>query len=924
MRAPVLLALLGITACAPAPHVVLEFPDAAAEAEAAEMSVYALAADTDCAPLMRNGQIFGWILTTTFRLPLTDDAHLGKLARGPAVFFAQARDASGRVFLRGCVATNAGGDVVLRLHRVVKPVTMREGEVVVVDVVANDAMGNPAVVELRDAPRFATYDAAARVMRLTPGPADQGTYEFSIEPPPGGNAAFSQQVVVTVEDVPRPLEWHRAYRGWVGRFDSSALWDGQLRQLYVTGGRDFGVELAKMSRTLYTTSKPADALTDFRILDFNADGGVPNWETRRFTRVNSSGKFGHAMGFVRLGRAPGGERLGFVLGGFDGAQISGESLLFRPAAPVTTASAPTMLNDNGTTFHFGMAVAVAPDSTSTYLFGGDRGTSGAKADLLEVWMPSAGIVNVDRLATGTTPQPAGRSKATLTLAENPRRLVVIGGRSVNGTAETLYGDAWIICLEELAPKCPPGSRLQWMRVTNPGGDVFPGSGTTGVFAHVAGYDVANDRVITYGGLGVVNNLTWLFEDVFALELGNAMPVDGGVSARFVHLPAPGGPLGLVGAAATQDTDGGRLLIYGGITGRVLDGTAQLDTTEDVWALGLTPGNEKLTKVTVAPQYDVPARRVAGNVLPRGPMMLGGQSESSNAAGWPTDIWRIEPDGGATRVNVPGFTPLPLANMTVTYNPDLDEYWMYGGRRASLLPTPALYRYKLDGGFTFIDQFDVNPRWGHSAAWDERNHRMLFFGGIGLDETTGMTQPLNEVLALVLEADGGLSTTKLEPTGTPPPPRYGAIAGYDRFAQRLLVFGGTARVGTGEQDVVDAWELSLVPGQERWMQIDARGAATDLPETIYFPAGAWTQENPPSLYVIGTVRRQGGTYAFIDGVWRLKLDAQPTWVRQQVPDFAPRARVFPGFAYDEVNQRIFLSGGAADPVFRNDVWYLTLP
>ena len=65
----------------------------------------------------------------TAKLPLDENAHLGKLARGPTVFFAEIRDANGLPYLRGCQATGSGSDVVIVLQHVVRPLRMKEGEV---------------------------------------------------------------------------------------------------------------------------------------------------------------------------------------------------------------------------------------------------------------------------------------------------------------------------------------------------------------------------------------------------------------------------------------------------------------------------------------------------------------------------------------------------------------------------------------------------------------------------------------------------------------------------------------------------------------------------------------------------------------------------------------------------------------------------
>src|SRR6185436_2112207 len=131
---------------------------------------------------------------------------------------------------------------------------------------------------------------------------------------------------------------------------------------------------------------------------------------------------------------------------------------------------------------------------------------------------------------------------------------------------------------------------------------------------------------------------------FELDLSASVPDGGTVNAPWRLLPpaSDGGLLGLVGAAAAQDSDGGRLLLYGGVTGRFLNGKGQLDLLEDVWSLGLTPGNEHLTRIPVTGLPPFPKRRGGAGLTTRAPFLLfGGDGEDTQ----PLDEWLINSDGG---------------------------------------------------------------------------------------------------------------------------------------------------------------------------------------------------------------------------------------------------------------------------------------
>jgi hypothetical protein len=904
--------------------VVLEFPDTASEMEAASFTVAALPMSADCTAMMTTGVFTSPIEVVMGALPLSSPAHLGVVPRGQAIFFAEVRDAVGRPFLRACQLSGSGGEVVLPLQRVNRlpefsapPTALQvdEGQVLSVDVAAVDPDGTTLTFAARALPDFGAFDPQTRKLTFTPGFTDSGQYTLMLdatEDGPGG-ATVTRTVTLTVNDMPRPLAWNRLYRGWHGRFDAAALWDPVQHQLLTTGGRDVGIDLALP--TLYTQSSAPDVLADFHSLDFTSTPA--GWNRNPFSHTSSAGKYGHVMGFVTDDDTS--ERMGFVLGGSDGSQVSPEVLLLEFFGKTTTTTAPGAVNGN-TYFLTGMAAAIEPPETcdagacGTYLFGGDLGFSDFHNQMLKVTSASSNLT-VAEVQVPPLGRPAPRTQATMVMALNPRRLVVIGGRTLQGAFEVQLNDAWVLCLEAMPPKCPAAAT--WYQV-QPTGDAFPGSSAPGVFGLVAGYDAANDRVITYGGLGVVANKAWLFDDAFSLDLSASTVVDAGfVSGAWTKLPNPetaNGPYGLVGAASAYDSAAGRLLLYGGLTGRFVNGNAQLDITEDVWQLGLTPGNEKLTKIAANGIAPYPARRISPSLTARGdPLLFGGEGEGSE----PTDTWLIHPSS-IESTSIAGNNPLPRAQFDVVWNPDLGEHWCYGGRVGNLRPVAALWRLQPDAGFVEMDQsLDTDPRFGQATVYDSVNHDLVLFGGIAGPGA------LNDVERLTVSGNTVLTTQLMTDAGIGPDPRYGMVSGYDRWGQRLIIFGGTKMVSGSEIDTNEVWQLSLVPGQERWSQITTSGLA---PPPMYLPGGVLTKENPPVLYVVGTINRPPITSPmFIDNIYKLTLTpGQEHWSPVTLPDFRPRPRLFPTVIYDELQHRLLLAGGAQDPVFRNDVWALTLP
>ncbi len=138
--------------------------------------------------------------------------------------------------------------------------------------------------------------------------------------------------------------------------------------------------------------------------------------------------------------------------------------------------------------------------------------------------------------------------------------------------------------------------------------------------------------------------------------------------------------------------------------------------------------------------------------------------------------------------------------------------------------------------------------------------MLVFGG---RDSLG---PMNDLWALSL--DDPPTWTQLTPAGGPPSPRAFAVAGYDREADRLLVYGGND--GAGGASLTDLWALSLA-GPPTWAPVATAGPA---PITLGAQPGFFDATHR-RLVVLGE-----GTSLFADTPTNLSVlsfdGAVPTW------------------------------------------------
>ena len=97
----------------------------------------------------------------------------------------------------------------------------------------------------------------------------------------------------------------------------------------------------------------------------------------------------------------------------------------------------------------------------------------------------------------------------------------------------------------------------------------------------------------------------------------------------------------------------------------------------------------------------------------------------------------------------------------------------------------------------------SPRDGASLVFDDRDDRLLLFGG-STDDTTAT----NEVWALNGLSTGNPAWHRIETQGAAPAPRFGHSAFFDAGTGRLLVFGGSTPGIADNTNFVfnDAWLL----------------------------------------------------------------------------------------------------------------------
>lgn len=335
------------------------------------------------------------------------------------------------------------------------------------------------------------------------------------------------------------------------------------------------------------------------------------------------------------------------------------------------------------------------------------------------------------LSTGppfaSQPEARGFHGSTIVYSPLSNRLILFGGRP---STIINFNDVWV-----LTNANGLGGEPDWSNVIPNGA---PGS-PTARSGHSAVYDVADDRMIVFGGcsgycLPVLN-------DVWVLR--NASGVGG--NPTWIQLSPTGGPPApRTRAVAVYDPNNNRMIIFAGQNGSGSGGFYS-----DVWVLtnanglGGTP-----TWIQLSPSGTPAAGRYGAsgvydsvnNILTvfGGGVITGGGTNGvwtlSNANGLGgTSAWN--------QVSISGNQPAARGFHTAVYDPASNRMTIFGGTNghqlsdvwvlinANGIGSPSWVQIQTGIGFSSPSPIG---RESHSAAYDPINNVMMLFGGDNAD------------------------------------------------------------------------------------------------------------------------------------------------------------------------------------------------
>jgi hypothetical protein len=239
------------------------------------------------------------------------------------------------------------------------------------------------------------------------------------------------------------------------------------------------------------------------------------------------------------------------------------------------------------------------------------------------------------------------------------------------------------------------------------------------------------------------------------------------------------------------------------------------------------------------------------------------------------------------------TPSPRSRHAAAYDAEAGELVMLGG---GTTPFPAdLGPWRWDGERWLRGSPTgkvPSARTFHSLTWDDARATGVLFGG-----ASAQGVPIDETWLL-----SGNTFTLLSPAPSPrPKARYGHAAAYQQGRERLVVFGGHGAKGL----LADTWEWD----GKAWL---ARTPETSPPAR---ESASVAYDAARDRVVLFGGLAPGGAPLDEGVVWEWDGD---TWTA--VPsDAGPPPRGDAMAAYDPVRGRVVLGGGAAGPVFRDDLW-----
>ena len=424
-------------------------------------------------------------------------------------------------------------------------------------------------------------------------------------------------------------------------------------------------------------------------------------------------------------------------------------------------------------------------------------------------------------------------------------------------------------------------------------------------------DPVRQRLVLYGGWESATNTyrreAWVLDDLGGTPTWSLVdPASEAPQARFFHI-------------AGYDPARNRMVVFGGgANGRAY---------KDAFALTLPTSRRPAAWHTLSPTTTLTARDQAAAVIDDGVLTVFGGFGAGSLPGtvgagthladtWQRQLIRRSPWHLATPANS---NHVPITREGAAFALDQRDHrlLLFGGLTGDTTLADVWVADLQRPGRPRWQQLcspascggGPSSRWGAHAVYDDTADRLVVFGGLAAGGVA-----TNDVWALDLTGDP--TWVELAPDGPRPPGRWSAAYGFDPVRRRMVVFGGQTGPDASSTSLQDTWALSL--DDPRWTELATTGRR---PIGRRSPAGAIRSHDGQAELVIamGYTPASGQHH---DDVWSLDLgDDTASWDELDAggDPTDPTGRRSATGAYDAIGDRFVMAFGRAAGSFTDELW-----
>jgi hypothetical protein len=393
---------------------------------------------------------------------------------------------------------------------------------------------------------------------------------------------------------------------------------------------------------------------------------------------------------------------------------------------------------------------------------------------------------------------------------------------------------------------------QWNQLAPIGGPPAARVNVAGVF------DAATHQMIVFGGGGVSSsppNSGVLFADTWSLTLG-------AVPQWRQLMPSGSTPQARQGSSAVYDSTNSRMIIFGGgfgMTSPCSNDTWVLSNANSVsgtpaWTQLLPSGSAPSPRIFHTAVYDPGSNRM---IIFGGTNCFGGSISDGFS-----DVWVLSNAnglGGAptwSELTTAGAAPV-RAYLGSSYDPASNRMTIFGGWDPTGVGYNQVWVLSNANGLGGVPTWTQltpsgtppTPRSAFVAASDPAANEMIIFGGGDASGDVNETWILSGANGL-----GSSTWTRLNPSGTLPGARDGAVGAYDPSLNEVVIYGG--QLSPAETlHYNDTWALHpAIPSLT--VTSSATKVTTLQPLIVTVTVSGSTGEPVPT----GSVRLTGGGYS----------------------------------------------------------------